>query len=104
MVVFDEYGPQEFLQLHARIATRHQRLDDNRGAQITLKQLSKAIDCGLAVPQPLGLHALDRQESVRRIIGQRRANAVAPVPTTAHSTRFSNVIATNHPFSGNILS
>ena len=92
MVVWaGEHDPQASLQLHAGIVAGHKRLNDNRSAQITLEQLGETINGSLAIPHPLGLHALNRQERIGRIIGQRRSNAVAPVPAAAHGARIIDV-------------
>ena len=91
VVLTGEQDPQAPLQLHAGIVASHKRLNDNRSAQITLEQLGETINGSLAIPHPLGLHALNRQERIGRIIGQCRANAVAPVPAAAHSARIVDV-------------
>ena len=91
VVLTGEHDPQASLQLHTGIVAGHKRLDDNRRSQIALEQPGQAIDGGLTVPHPLRLHALNRQKCVRRIVGQRRSNAVAPVPAASHGTRIVDI-------------
>ena len=91
VVLTGEHDPQASLQLHTGIVVGHKRLDDNRCTQIALKQLSETIDRSLAIPHPHRLHALNRKECIRRVIGQRRANAIAPVPATSHGARIVDV-------------
>ena len=92
MVVWGiEFDPQTSLQPHAGIVAGHKRLNDNRRSQIALEQLGETINGSLAIPHPLGLRALNRQECIGRIVGQRRANAIAPVPAAAYGARIIDV-------------